>query len=72
MERMACPKCGSEYFVSARSGDRVVFQVSDSCEVLIIKQEGRIDSPLLIEGQQIYCGACSWKGQQGDLVESRM
>lgn len=49
-----------------------MFQVSDSCEVLIIKQEGRIDSPLLIEGQQIYCGACSWKGQQGDLVESRM
>ncbi|MGD9946931.1 MAG: hypothetical protein AB7U29_00470 [Desulfobulbus sp.] len=71
MELLACPKCGSEWFVSTRTGDRIAFQMDDAYQPVIADPEGFSAQAAPIAQEHIYCGACSWQGPVTDLVESR-
>lgn len=70
MEWLACPKCGSEWFVSTRIGDRIVFQVDEACRPIIADPDGATEATP-IDPEHICCGACSWQGAVAELVESR-
>lgn len=72
MELLACPRCGSEWFVSARTEERVVFQM-DAARNPVVK--GTVASTVAVAGmdpEHIFCGACTWQGPTRELVESRM
>ena len=70
MELLACPKCGSEWFVSTRSGDRVVFQMDADLQPVLAEAPSAAATP--INPNHICCGACTWQGPASELVESRM
>jgi hypothetical protein len=72
MELLACPKCGSEWFVSTRSGERIVFQVDEERQPLLADEASRSNNAAPINAQHIFCGACTWQGPASDLVESHM
>ena len=71
-ELLACPKCGSELFVSARIGGRIVFHIDDKRHPIIVRPEPSLVSAAQINKQVFYCGACSWKGSAVELVVSQM
>jgi len=71
MELLACPKCGSQWFVSSRTGDRIVFQVDEKHHPIIAESHGVSPQAVPIDPARIFCGACSWQGPVTDLVESR-
>ncbi|MBM9615376.1 hypothetical protein JWJ90_13915 [Desulfobulbus rhabdoformis] len=71
MELLACPQCGSQWFVSSRSGERTVFQMDGQHQPVIAQPESISEDTVPINPDQIFCGACSWKGPENDLVESR-
>ena len=72
MDLLACPKCGSELFVSTRQGERIVFQM-DAERNPVIAQPDRVAAVAApINPGRLYCGACAWQGAAQDLVESRM
>jgi uncharacterized protein YbaR (Trm112 family) len=39
MELLACPKCGSEWFVSSRTDERIVFQMDTDRHPVITRPE---------------------------------
>jgi len=71
MELLACPQCGSTWFVSSRSGDRIVFQMDEKRQPVIAEPESVTPQAVPIDPAHIFCGACSWQGPVADLVESR-
>jgi hypothetical protein len=73
MELLACPQCGSEWFVSSRTGERIVLQMDTDRHPLIARpaQQPR-SAAASIDPQHLYCGACTWQGSAEHLVESRM
>ncbi len=72
MELLACPKCGSEWFVSSKTGERIVFQMDTGRHPLIARPDQQVKDANLIDPDHLYCGACTWKGPAEHLVESRM
>jgi uncharacterized protein YbaR (Trm112 family) len=72
MELLACPKCGSEWFVSSRTDERIVFQMDTGRHPVIARPEQQAKDANLIDPDHLYCGACTWKGSAEHLVESRM
>jgi hypothetical protein len=72
MELLACPKCGSEWFVSSRTGGRIVFQMTTGRHPVIARVEQQAEDTPLLDPDHLYCGACTWQGSAGHLVESRM
>jgi len=72
LELLACPKCGSEWFVSSRIGERIVFQIDTDRHPLIARPEQLAKDATLIDPDHLYCGACTWNGSAGQLVESHM
>jgi len=72
MELMACPRCGSEWFVSSRRGNGQAFQMDGQLQPVFIKLIHRSEGCATIDLQQIFCGACTWQGIPADLVESMM
>jgi hypothetical protein len=72
MELLACPKCGSEWFVSSRTGKRIVFQMNTDRHPVIARPEQQPPGAVPIDPDHLCCGACTWKGSAGDLMESRM
>jgi len=71
MELLACPQCGSEWFVSSRTGDRTVFQMDEERHPVIAGPEGVSPQAAPPNPEHIFCGACSWQGPAADLVASR-
>ncbi len=69
---LACPQCGSEFFVSTRSGERTVFQMNAAAQPVAVLREKQPDDTLSPNPKTIYCGACSWKGPADALVASHM
>lgn len=67
MDHKACPWCGSLFFVTGKSGPKVVFHVTgtESYEIIARDHDHNIDA------DAIFCGACSWHGNTRQLVESR-
>lgn len=67
MEYRICPSCGSTYFISSRSGEKIVFHVSDSRELITVPGQTFDEVYLTIDPLRFYCGACSWGGGMVDL-----
>ena len=59
MERLACPKCGSEWFVSTRSGERIVFQMDADQQPVLAEAQTPSATAAPINPNHIYCGACT-------------
>jgi ribosomal protein S27AE len=72
MELLACPRCGSEWFVSARTGERLVFQVDVSLTPVMNGAVASTASGAGMDPERLFCGACTWQGPTRELVESRM
>ncbi len=72
MERLACPKCGSEWFVSTRSGERIVLQMDAERQPVLAEAQTPSVTAVPINPNHIFCGACTWQGPALELVESRM
>lgn len=72
MDLLACPKCGSELFVSTRQGERIVFHMNAERNPVIAQPERIAADAAPINPDRLYCGACAWQGPAQDLVESRM
>ncbi|MGE4558874.1 MAG: hypothetical protein AB7E77_01615 [Desulfobulbus sp.] len=71
MDLLACPRCGSEWFVSTRTGDRIAFRM-DTERCPVIREPDNIPKEAApINPEQIFCGACTWQGAVAALVESR-
>ena len=71
MDMLACPQCGSEWFVSTRTGERIVFKMDENRRPVIAEPEPLSDAAVPTNQEHIYCGACSWQGASSELVESR-
>lgn len=72
MDLRACPQCGSEWFVSTRSGERIVFQMDVAGNPLIVQPDSHSPETVPIDPDHLFCGACTWKGPATALVISRM
>ena len=72
MELLACPRCGSEWFVSSRSSGRIVFQVDEERQPVLAEDQSPVADAAPINQEHICCGACTWQGAISELVESRM
>jgi len=66
---LACPSCGSTFFTSIRSGEKIVFRVNALYVPLGLEKDPDQDTGLHdISG--IHCGACTWAGGIRELVPS--
>ncbi len=72
VDLLACPMCGSELFVSTRSGKRIVFHMDAERHPVIVGPEQQPAGAIPVNPELLYCGACSWQGPASGLVESRM
>ena len=72
MDLLACPRCGSQWFVSTRSGERIVFQVAEERQPVLAEEHTPAAEAEPINPQHICCGACTWQGAISELVESPM
>lgn len=70
MENLACPRCGSLYFLSSRTANRYVFQVDSQWQPWLVNAERSIERQSAPIVQLLCCGACSWQGQLQELVPS--
>ena len=72
MNMLACPQCGSEFFVSTRSGEPTVFQMNVAHQPVVVFPEKQPKDTVSLNPQMLYCGACTWKGKTDALVASHM
>lgn len=72
MELLACPRCGSAWFLSSRSSERIVFQVDEEQQPVLAEDQSPVVDAAPINPGHICCGACTWQGAISALVESRM
>ena len=63
-----CPSCGTGSFFSELSGDKIVFHVSDSSELIMLPDQAIDEVLLYIDPWRIYCDACAWSGPVDDLT----
>jgi len=67
MSKRACPECGSVFFVTSKSGAKTVFHVNEDSSFEIIAQADGEE----MRSEAIFCGACNWRGDTEQLIESR-
>lgn len=72
MDLLACPCCGSEWFVASRSSTRIVFQMDAERQPVLAEGQTPSATAAPINPNHICCGACTWQGPVSALVESRM
>jgi len=73
VHKLACPFCGSEFFLSSSEGNlRVVLHITTERVPIIIEASKEIKDAERVNLQDFCCGACSWRGSVGMLVEARM
>lgn len=70
MAQFICPSCGSKYFRTSKTGRKIIFQVAHERTVQFVQQATEDSSDVVIDENNIYCGACSWQGSLGEVVES--
>lgn len=70
MAQFICPSCGSKYFLSSKTGPKMIFQVTAERTVQFIQLATGAISDLVIDTHNVYCGACSWQGSLDEVVES--
>lgn len=68
VEKLCCPLCGSQFFVSSKNRGGHVFHVGDTParDINVVKESN--DEHEIINLEKIFCGACSWRGQVLQLV----
>ena len=70
MAQFNCPRCGSEFFRTSKTGPKTIFKVASERIIQFIQSS----TGSLTEGEivleNICCGACSWVGSLDELVES--
>ncbi len=70
METKNCPFCGSRYFFSARSENKIVFHVDEEGQFRLVSEHDPVEAETVIDPGKIFCGSCSWKGAVNELVIS--
>ena len=70
MGQFICPSCGSKYFMTSKTGSKIIFQVASGRTVEFVQVNNEEISDLVIDMYTIYCGACSWHGSLDEVVES--
>ena len=70
MAQFICPSCGSEYFVTSKTGAKTIFKVVAERKVQCVQSSADSLDAADIVSQKIYCGACSWQGRLEEMVES--
>jgi len=70
MGQLICPSCGSEYFLTSKTGPKTIFNVTAERAVHIIHSPTESVHKRDIDRHEMYCGACSWHGTLDELVES--
>lgn len=70
MAHFICPSCGSEYFLAARTGPKTIFKVATERAVQVIHSPTGALGDGDVDPYHLCCGACSWQGSLGELVES--
>ncbi len=65
MLKRRCPLCGAMKFMTQDTFPKTMFQVNNDWSINILREEpGQEVNP-----EQIFCGACSWKGPLKNLRE---
>lgn len=70
MAQFICPSCGSKYFMTSKTGRKIIFQVACGRTMEFVQMTTEEISDVLIDTYNIYCGACSWQGSLDEVVES--
>lgn len=71
MAHFICPSCGSKYFLTSRTGPKIIFQIiPPERTIAFIQLATGATSDLAIDTYNICCGACSWQGSLEEVVES--
>ncbi len=70
MEAKNCPFCGSRYFLSARTENKIVFNVDEEGQIRLASEHDPAEAEAVIDPEKIFCGSCSWKGAVKELVMS--
>ena len=70
MAQFICPSCGSKYFLTSKTGQKIVFQIAYERTVQFMQLVTGDFNDEDIDEQNIYCGACSWHGRLDEVVES--
>ena len=71
MAKFLCPSCGSEYFLTSKTGPKTILKVASERVVQFIQSPARSFSEGNIELQNICCVACSWQERLDELIESQ-
>jgi len=67
MAQFICPSCGSEFFRTSKTGNKMIFKVTSGRKVTYIAPPyGACANQIDLDN--ICCGACSWQGRLVDLV----
>jgi hypothetical protein len=70
MAQFICPSCGSEFFLTSKTGSKTIFKVASERVVQFIQSPTKSVSDRDIDLHHICCGACSWQGSLDELVQS--
>jgi hypothetical protein len=70
MAQFICPSCGSKYFMISKTGRKIIFQVASGRTLEFVQVTTEEISDVVIDTYNICCGACSWQGSLGEVVES--
>lgn len=70
MAQFICPSCGSEYFIASKTGPKNAFIITDERTVEFVQLSSSEAEGVHIDTHNIYCGACTWQGNLGEVVES--
>ena len=71
MAQLICPSCGSEYFLTYKTGPKTIFKVTAEGAVQVIQSPTNSFRDGDIDQHNICCGACSWQGKLDELKESQ-
>jgi hypothetical protein len=72
MEYLACPSCGSTYFLSSRHADRIVFHLGIDNLPIVVDQPTETTRTPDIDVSQLFCGACSCSGKIDQLLAAHI
>ncbi|TKB09606.1 hypothetical protein [Desulforhopalus sp. IMCC35007] len=70
MTQYICPSCGSKYFMTSKTREKIIFQVTDGRSVEFVEMTTEEINNIVIDAHNICCGACSWQGSLDEVVES--
>lgn len=70
MAQFVCPSCGSKYFMASKTGRKIIFQVASGRTVEFVQMATEEINDVVLDTDNICCGACTWQGSLDEVVES--